>query len=244
MKTEVEIQTMRERAYRDQYRATDQDDREGRAYAEGVEAALLWALGHIKESDLTSRMEDGPALRLAPNAGRPRRRRDASVPAHCPSPRLPWRSDAICGGGTSVSGAPVTARPQRGEKASTVDTTDNRTFAERRRDAALDEMDRITTRDSTVADIVRGTSGVRVGEVVVIADGDGATTGAFLVQRTGRDGVSLWHAVNDGRRLSMGWFTRAGGILHLLAVRDGDGDDSGTAGRYAARVLGIKDAEG
>lgn len=45
MKDKTEIEAMRERAYREQFAAKDRDDREAEAYAQGAEAALLWALG-------------------------------------------------------------------------------------------------------------------------------------------------------------------------------------------------------
>lgn len=60
MKEASEIEAMRERAYRSGLRAHDTGDAEGRAYAEGAEAALLWVLGHIPQRDLTDRMKSAP----------------------------------------------------------------------------------------------------------------------------------------------------------------------------------------
>lgn len=119
------------------------------------------------------------------------------------------------------------------------ETTVARTFLDRQRDAALQEWARTSTRYSAVANIVRGNGRANVTDVVVIEDGDGAKTGAFIVEITDKTGT-LWQAVNDGKRLPMSWYSRQMAILHLLSVRYGDGDDMGASAQYAARVLGIK----
>jgi hypothetical protein len=46
MKDQQTVEQMREQAYREQFMAKDREDYEAKAYAEGVEAALVWALGH------------------------------------------------------------------------------------------------------------------------------------------------------------------------------------------------------
>ena len=120
------------------------------------------------------------------------------------------------------------------------DQTTTRTFLDRQRDAALQEWARISTRYAAVADIVRGKGRVSVTDVVVIEDGDGTNTGAFIAEITDRTAGALWQGVNDGKRLPMTWYSRQMAILHLLSVRYGDGDDMGASAQYAARVLGIK----
>ena len=117
---------------------------------------------------------------------------------------------------------------------------DTRTFLERQRDAALEEVRRCGARDRAAADIARGNSRDRIGEVVVIEDGDGVTTGGFVVETESRHGTT-WMVVNDGKRSTTAWYTRQMAVLHLLAVRYGDGDGTGSAAMFAARVLGIKD---
>lgn len=125
--------------------------------------------------------------------------------------------------------------------------TDNRTVQERLRDAAVDEQRRVQVRNHHVSNIVRGNSRTQTGEVVAIEDGDGETTGAFVVatESTFKDAgtVTVWFAVNDGKRITTGWHQREMAILHLLSVRYGDGDQMGAGAQYAARVLGIKDNE-
>jgi hypothetical protein len=122
------------------------------------------------------------------------------------------------------------------------DMPDGQTFIERMRDAALDEQRRVQTRNGRVADIARGNFRSQVGEVVAIEDGDGATTGAFVVETEDSTGTA-WMAVNDGKRLPMGWRTRQMAVLHLLSIRYGDGESMGLAPVYAARVLGIQDTD-
>lgn len=49
MKHKTEIEAMREQAYREQFMAKDRASPEGKAYAEGVEAGLLWAISYAGE---------------------------------------------------------------------------------------------------------------------------------------------------------------------------------------------------
>lgn len=122
--------------------------------------------------------------------------------------------------------------------------TDQSTFMDRQRDAALAEIRRISQRDRAVADIILGVDRVsryRIGEVVAIEDGDGATTGAFAAEVETPTLGTIWQVVNDGRRGSVGFRTRPMAILCLMSLRYGDGNAAATL--FAARVLGIDDGE-
>lgn len=118
-----------------------------------------------------------------------------------------------------------------------------KTFSERLRDAAVEEQKRASRRDRAVTNALNLGRKAYAREIVVIEDGDGVTSGAF-VARVDHPGGTLWHALNNGERLSVTWYTRQLAVLHLLGVRYGDTDDSyGAGAQYAARVLGIVDSE-
>lgn len=121
--------------------------------------------------------------------------------------------------------------------------TNRRSFRDRQRDAALQQIQEQQAEFSRVADIVLPKrrdpyhrSSDRVTEVIRLGND-------YLVEVTDRDRVT-WTTVVGGKRTSWHHDKQEGALLHLIARRYNDNDNSNHAAAfYAGRVLGITDKE-